>query len=318
MSRAMNFDHIQSARERLRGHAHLTPVMTSRALDERCGAQIFLKCENLQRVGAFKFRGAFNAISRLPDEQKRRGVVTHSSGNHAQAVALVGRLLGVKTTVVMPHNASTSKREATEAYGATLIGCDASQREAVALRVQQEQGSVLIPPFDHADIIAGQGTATCEFVEQAGPLDTLLVPVGGGGLISGAALAAKQLCPDCRVIGVEPASGDDATRSFRTKTLHTVENCLSIADGTRTRSLGKLTFPIILQHVDDFCTVSEEAIAEAVRYLFFRVKLVVEPSGALGVAALLSGAWKGGKRVGVLLSGGNLDAPTMTGILAAR
>jgi len=313
----MNFDHVQSARERLRGHAHLTPVMTSRALDERCGARIYLKCENLQRVGAFKFRGAFNAISRLSDEQKRRGVVTYSSGNHAQAVALVGRLLGVKATVVMPRSASASKREATEAYGAVIIGCEASEREAVALRVQQEQGSVLVPPFDHADIIAGQGTATCEFLEQAGPLDTLLVPVGGGGLISGAALAAKHLCPVCRVIGVEPASGDDATRSFRTKTLHTVENCQSIADGTRTRSLGKLTFPIILQNVDDFCTVSEEAIAEAVRCLLFRVKLVVEPSGALGVAALLSGAWTGGKRVGVLLSGGNLDAPTMTGILAA-
>ena len=313
----MNFAGIQAARERLNGHAHVTPVMMSRTLDEHCGAQVFLKCENLQRVGAFKFRGAFNAISQLSDEQKRRGVVTHSSGNHAQAVALVGRLLGVKTTVVMPHNASAAKRQATEAYGSIIVGCDANEREAVAMRVQQEQGSVLVPPFDHADIIAGQGTATCEFLEQAGPLEVLLVPVGGGGLISGSALAARRLCPHCRVIGVEPVCGDDATRSFRAKTLHTVENCLSIADGTRTQSLGELTFPIILQNVDDFCTVSEEAIVDAVRFLFYRVKLVVEPSGALGVAALLSGAWKGGKRVGVILSGGNVDGPTMTRILAA-
>jgi len=291
--------------------------MTSRTLDEHCSARIFLKCENFQRVGAFKFRGAFNAISQLSDEQKRRGVVTHSSGNHAQAVALVGHLLGVRTTVVMPHNASGLKRQATEAYGATIIGCDVSEREAVALGVQREQRSVVVPPFDHADIIAGQGTATCEFLEQAGPLDVLLVPVGGGGLISGSALAAKHLCPTCRVIGVEPACGDDAARSFRTRTLQTVENCLSIADGTRTRSLGKLTFPIILKTVDDFCTVSEEAIAEAARFLFFRLKLVVEPSGALGVAALLSGGWKGGKRVGVILSGGNADGPTMAQILAA-
>ena len=313
----MTFDQIQAARERLRDNAHVTPVMTSRTLDERCGALVFLKCENLQRVGAFKFRGAFNAISQLTDEQKRRGVVTHSSGNHAQAVALVGRLLGVKTTVVMPYNAPVTKRQATEAYGATIVGCEAGEREVMAWRVQAGQGYTLIPPFDHEEVIAGQGTATAEFIEQTGPLDDLLVPVGGGGLISGSAVAAKHLCPKCRVIGVEPACGDDATRSFRSRTLHTVENCLSIADGTRTRSLGKLTFPIIRRYVDDFATVSEEAIMEAVRFLFFRVKIVVEPSGALGVAALLGGAWKGRGRVGVILSGGNVDAPTMTRILAA-
>jgi threonine dehydratase len=312
----MNFEQIQAARERLRGHAHVTPVMTSHTMNERCGAEVFLKCENLQRVGAFKFRGAFNAISQLSDEQKRRGVVTHSSGNHAQAVALVGRLLGVKTTVVMPHNAPLTKRQATEAYGATIVGCEAGEREVMAWRVQAGQGSTLIPPFDHEDVIAGQGTATAEFIEQAGLLDALLVPVGGGGLISGSAVAAKHLCPKCRVIGVEPECGDDAARSFRTKTLHTVENCLSIADGTRTRSLGKLTFPIIRRRVDEFATVSEEAIMEAVRFLFYRVKLVVEPSGALGVAAMLSGAWKGKGRVGVILSGGNVDGATMTRILA--
>jgi threonine dehydratase len=208
------------------------------------------------------------------------------------------------------------KRQATADYGAVIVGCEAGQREAVALSVLREQGGVMIPPFDHADIIAGQGTATAEFIEQTGPLEALLVPVGGGGLIAGSALAAKHLCPSCRVIGVEPESGDDATRSFRTRSLHTVEHCLSIADGTRTRSLGKLNFQIILRHVDEFVTVSEGAIMDAVRFLFFRAKLVVEPSGALGVAALLSGAWQGRGRVGVILSGGNVDAPTMTQILA--
>jgi threonine dehydratase len=313
----MTFDQIQAARARLQGQAHVTPVMTSRLLDARCGAPVFLKCENFQRIGAVKFRGAFNALSQLSEEQKRRGVVAFSSGNHAQAVARVGQLLGVKTTVVMPHTAPVTKRQAAEGYGATVVGCEARDREAVAARLQQEQGSVFVPPFDHPDIIAGQGTTTVEFLEQAGPFDALLAPVGGGGLISGTALAAKHLCPSCRVIGVEPALGDDATRSFRTRTLQTVENCLSIADGTRTRSLGKLTFPIILQHVDDFCTVSEEAIMEAVRFLFYHLKLVVEPSAALGVAALLSGAWRGEGRTGVILSGGNVDGPTMIRILSA-
>src|SRR6267143_273181 len=240
----MTFAQIESARECLRGQAHLTPVMNSRTLDGLCGAQVFLKCENFQRVGAFKFRGAFNAISRLSDEQKRRGVVTHSSGNHAQAVALVARMLGVKATVVMPHNAPTSKRQATEAYGASIVGCGAHERADIAQQIEREQGSTLIPPFDHEDIIAGQGTAAVEFFEQAGPLDALLVPVGGGGLISGMAVAAKYLCPTCRVVGVEPACGDDAGRSFRCKTLQRVENCLSLADGTRVPSLGKLTFPL--------------------------------------------------------------------------
>jgi threonine dehydratase len=313
----MTFDQIQAARARLQGQAHVTPVMTSRLLDARCGAPVFLKCENFQRIGAVKFRGAFNALSQLSEEQKRRGVVAFSSGNHAQAVARVGQLLGVKTTVVMPHTAPVTKRQAAEGYGATVVGCEARDREAVAARLQQEQGSVFVPPFDHPDIIAGQGTTTVEFLEQAGPFDALLAPVGGGGLISGTALAAKHLCPSCRVIGVEPALGDDATRSFRTRTLQTVENCLSIADGTRTRSLGKLTFPIILQHVDDFCTVSEEAIMAAVRFLFYHLKLVVEPSAALGVAALLSGAGRGGGRTGVILSGGNVDGPTMIRILSA-
>lgn len=311
----MTFAQIESARERLRGQAHVTPIMTSRTLDELCGAQVLLKCENLQRCGVFKFRGAFNAISQLSDAQKRQGVITFSSGNHAQAVALVGRLLGVKTVVVIPHNAPAAKRQAAQSYGATVIGCEAAEREAVVRRHQDELGCTLIPPFDHEDIIAGQGTAAVEFFEQAGPLDALLVPVGGGGLISGMAVAARHLCPTCRVIGVEPVCGDDAGRSFRSKTLQRVENCLSLADGTRVPSLGKLTFPLVLQNVDDFCAVSEEAIMEAVRFLFLRAKILVEPSGALGVAALLSGAWRGTGRVGVVLSGGNVDASTLARIL---
>jgi len=311
----MTFAQIESARERLRGQAYVTPVLTSRTLDELCGAQVFLKCENFQRVGAFKFRGAFNAISRLTEEQRRRGVVTHSSGNHAQAVALVARMLGVKATIVMPHNAPATKRQATEAYGASIVGCGAHERADIAQQIEREHGSTLVPPFDHEDIIAGQGTAALEFFEQSGPLDALLVPVGGGGLICGMAIAARQLCPACRVIGVEPSSGDDAGRSFRTKTLQRVENCLSLADGTRVASLGQLTFPLILQNVDDFCSVSEKAISDAVRFLLLRVKILVEPSGALGVAALLGGAWRGTGRVGVLLSGGNVDPSTLAQIL---
>ena len=310
------FDRIQAARERLKGQANITPVMTSRTLDRLVGAEVFLKCENLQRVGAFKFRGAFNTMSQLSDEQKQRGVITYSSGNHAQAVALVGQLLGIKTTVVMPHNAPATKRAATEGYGATVVGCEAAQREAVAHKLLAEQGGTIVPPFDHEEIVAGQGTATLELLDQVGPLDWLLVPVGGGGLISGSAIAAKGASRGCRVVGIEPELGDDATRSFHTKTLQTVANCLSIADGTRTRSLGRITFPLVLQYVDDLKTVSETQIMEAVRFLFYRTKLVVEPSGALGVAALLSRAIQPQGRVGVILSGGNVDGPTLTKILA--
>jgi threonine dehydratase len=311
------FDKVQAARERLKGQANVTPVMTSRTLNRLLGAEVFLKCENLQRGGAFKFRGAFNTMSQLSDAQKRRGVITYSSGNHAQAVALVGQLLGIRTTVVMPHNAPATKRAATEGYGATVVGCEAAQREAAAHKLQEEQGGTIVPPFDHEEIVAGQGTATLEFMDEVGALDWLLVPVGGGGLISGSAIAAKGVCPRCRVVGVEPELGDDATRSFHTKTLQTVENCLSIADGARTRSLGRITLPLVLQYVDDMKTVSETQIMEAVRFLFYRMKLVVEPSGALGVAALLSRAVQPSGRVGVILSGGNIDAPMMTKVLGS-
>ena len=313
------FSKIQAAQMRLRGQAHVTPLMTSRTLDERVGAHVLLKTENFQRAGAFKFRGAYNSISQLSDEEKARGVITYSSGNHAQAVALVGKLLGIRTVVVMPNNAPATKRAATEGYGAQVVAYDPAteNREAIAHRLAAEHGYTLIPPFDHPEVIAGQGTAALEMLAQKGPLDMLLVPCGGGGLLSGSAVAVKHTLPTCKVIGIEPALADDATRSFRTGKLHTVTNPPTIADGTRTSSLGKLTFPLIQKYVDDMQTVSEEAIVEAVRFLFFRLKIVVEPSGALGVAALLSGAVRGKGNVGVILSGGNIDAPTMQTILAA-
>ncbi len=312
------FARVRAAQDRLQGHAHHTPVMTSRTLNARVGAEVFFKCENFQRVGAFKFRGAFNSISRLSDEEKARGVITYSSGNHAQAVALVSRLLGVKAVIVMPDNAPATKRAATEGYGATVIAYDPAtgSREAIARELAAQHGYTLIPPFDHEDVIAGQGTAALELFEEVGELDWLLVPCGGGGLLSGSAIAAKSLAPNCRVVGIEPAVADDATRSFRTGRLHTVHNPPTIADGTRTSSLGKLTFPLVLRYVDDMQTVSEEAIMEAVRFLFYRMKVVVEPSGALGLAALLSGAVVPRGRVGVILSGGNIDAATIQRILA--
>jgi threonine dehydratase len=312
------FQRVTDAAERLRGVAHVTPVMTSRWLDERLGASIFLKCESFQRIGAFKFRGAYNAISRLSEDERHRGVVTFSSGNHAQGVALAGRLLGVAAVVVMPQDAPVIKREATEGYGARVVLYDPAERsrEEIARELQQEHGYTLIPPFDHYDVLAGQGTAALELCDQAGPLDLLLTPCGGGGLLSGCAIAAKGRVPGCRVVGVEPELADDATRSYYSGTLQTVKNPPTIADGTRTPSLGRITFPLVRSFVDAMATVSEESIVEAVRLLFFRLKLVVEPSGVLGLAALMTGAVEPRGRVGVILSGGNVDGPTMQRILA--
>jgi threonine dehydratase len=312
------FDRIQAAKKRLGGQAHVTPVMTSRTLDRQVGAAVYLKCENYQRVGAFKFRGAYNAMAQLAEEDAKRGVITYSSGNHAQAIALVGRLLDIQTTIVMPHDAPTTKRAATEAYGATIIEYDPAEttREEISRDLEKRHGYKLIPPYDHIDIVAGQATAALELFEKLKSLDMLLVPCGGGGLLSGSAIAAKNMAPECRVIGIEPELADDATRSFRTGTLHTVKNPPTIADGTRTPSLGKqVTFPLVLKYVADMQTVSEEAIIEAVKFLFYRMKLVVEPSGALGVAALLSVSVKPRGRVGVIISGGNIDAATMKMIL---
>jgi threonine dehydratase len=311
------FEHILAAKERLRGHVNVTPVMTSRTVNQRVGAEVYFKCENLQRIGAFKFRGAFNSISKLSKAEKARGVITYSSGNHAQAIALVGQMLDVQTTIVMPNNAPETKRAATKEYGAKIVEYDPEDttREAVAKSLQAKSGFTMIPPFDHLDVIAGQGTAALELFDQIGRLDILLVPCGGGGLLSGSAIAAKNMDPDCRVIGIEPELADDATKSFYTKRLHRVKNPPTIADGTRTPSLGKITFPLVLEHVDEMKTVSEEAIIEAVKFLFYRMKLVVEPSGALGLAAILSQTVVPKGRAGIIISGGNIDAATMTMIL---
>ena len=311
------FEKVKQAQKRLQGHAHVTPVMTSRTLNQLIGADIFLKCENFQRMGAFKFRGAYNAMSRLTDDQKKHGVITHSSGNHAQAIALVGRLLGIKTVVVMPDDAPVIKRTATEGYGASVIEYDPKEtsREKLSKDLEIEHGYTLVPPYDHIDIVAGQGTAAMELLDKLNSLDMLKVPCGGGGLLSGCAVAAKGKDPNCRVIGIEPELADDATKSFHSGKLHTVINPPTIADGTRTPSLGVVTFPLVREYVDDMKTVSESAIIEAVKFLFYRMKLVVEPSGALGVAALLSGEIQPRGRVGIILSGGNIDGATMKMIL---
>jgi threonine dehydratase len=305
---------VESAAARLQGVAHRTPAVTSRTLDGRLEARVVLKCENLQRMGAFKFRGAYNAASRLSEAERARGVLTYSSGNHAQALALAARLLGARATVVMPVNAPGAKRRATEGYGARVVPYDPAResREDVAAGLLREAGPgaapALIPPFDHPHVIAGQGTAARELILDAGALDLLLVPCGGGGLLSGCALAAAALLPECRVIGVEPEAGDDATRSFHTGALQSVHNPQTIADGARTPSMSALTFALVRAHVFDMVTVSDAEIVAAMRFLWERVKLVVEPTGALGLAAALAGKVDvRGLRAGVILSGGNVD-----------
>jgi threo-3-hydroxy-L-aspartate ammonia-lyase len=321
MSELPTYDDVAAAARGLEGIAHRTPVVTSTTLDGRLGARVFLKCENLQRMGAFKFRGAYNAISRLSEAERRRGILSYSSGNHAQAVALASRLLGTSATIVMPGDAPPAKRAATEGYGARVVSYDPARedREEVARRLQADGDPVLIPPFDHRDVIAGQGTAAKELFEEVGALDLLLVPCGGGGLVSGSALAARHLSPSCRVIGVEPALADDATRSFRTGTLQKVHNPRTIADGARTACLGRLTFPLVRQNVSDMATVSEEEIVSTLRFVWERLKLIVEPTGVLGLAAALFGRVETkGRRVGVVFSGGNVDLDALAGILARR
>lgn len=315
----VSFEDVRAAAARINGVANRTPVFTSRTLDQLVGANVFLKCESYQRVGAFKFRGAYNAVNQFSDQEKARGVITYSSGNHAQATALVGQLLGVKTIIVMPDNAPKTKRAATEGYGAQVIEYkpEEADRKDLAHEIAAQHGYTILPPYDHAHVIAGQGTSALELFEDYGDLDGLLVPCGGGGLLSGSAIAAKGLAPQCQVVGIEPEVADDATKSFHTKSLHSVHNPPTIADGTRTPSLGELTFPLVLNYVDDMRTVTEQAIIDAVRFLFYRMKLVVEPSGALGVAALLSGAVTAKGRIGVIISGGNVDAQTMTLILSS-
>ena len=306
----VTYDDVAAAAHTLAGIAHRTPVLTSRTVDARTGASVFFKCENLQRGGAFKFRGAYNALARLTMEQKRRGVVAYSSGNHAQAVALAGKLLGIAAVIVMPDDAPAVKAEGARGYGAEVVryNRERDSREAIAGEFARSRGMSVIPPFDHPHVVAGQGTAAQELIEDAGPLDYLLVPCGGGGLLTGSAIAANQLSPGVKVIGIEPAAGDDVTRSFRTGTIQSVHNPQTIADGARTSAPGEVTFPLLLRHVHDMQTVTDEELLRSMFYLWERMKIVVEPTGALGAAALLEGKLDArGKRVGVILSGGNVD-----------
>ncbi len=301
---------VAAAHERIKPFAKRTPVLTSSTIDALTGAKVHFKCENFQRMGAFKFRGAYNALSQLSPEQKRKGVVAFSSGNHAQAVALSGQLLGVPATIVMPTDAPKVKLEATRGYGAEVVMYDASNedRQKIAEKLAAERGLTVIPPFDHPHILAGQGTAAKELLEETGPLDILMVPCGGGGLLSGCSIAAKHLSTQCKVIGVEPAAGDDGLRSFRSGKLESVPLPDTIADGARTMSLGKLTFSIIQKNVSDFLTVTDEELLKWMFFLWERMKIVVEPTGALAAAALLQGKIDAkGKKVGVVISGGNVD-----------
>jgi len=315
------FADIESAAQQIAGAAHRTPVATSRAINARTGAELFFKCENLQRTGSFKFRGAYNTLSRLSADERRRGVVTFSSGNHAQAIALAGQVLDIPRVIVMPSDAPAVKRIATEGYGGEVVlyDRDREDREAIGQRLSRERGLTLVPPYDHRHVIAGQGTAARELFEEKGALDFLFVPCGGGGLLSGSAIAAHALSPGCKVIGVEPAAGDDATRSFRTKQLQTVNNPKTVADGARTPSLGSLTFPLVLQYASDMQTVDDPTLLRTMFYLWERLKLVVEPTGALGAAAAIDGTTPfRGARVGVVLSGGNVDLAQVGGWIGQR
>ena len=310
---------IEAAAERLTGVAHRTSILTSKTVNERTNSQVFFKCENFQRAGSFKFRGAYNALSQLSKEQKQRGVLTFSSGNHGQAIALSGQLLNISTTVVMPHDAPEVKQAATRGYGAEIILFDRAEnsREELAKNLASERQLTIIPPYDHPHIIAGQGSAVKELLEEVGKLDLLLVCCGGGGLLSGSAITSKTLSPNCRVVGVEPAQADDATRSFHTKILQTIHNPNTIADGARTPSLGQLTFPLILHYTDDMVTVSEEAILRTMFFLWERLKIVVEPTGVLAATALLENVVKmpPKSRIGVVLTGGNVDLKKVSQLL---
>ncbi len=287
-----------------------TPVFTNTTVNQLTGSKVFFKCENFQRTGSFKFRGAYNALAQLSPEEKQGGVLTYSSGNHGQALALASQLLGIKATVIMPEDAPAVKIAANKGYGAEVILYNRQnwRREELATKIAGERGAVIIPPYDHPHIIAGQGTAAKELIEEVGELDILLISCGGGGLLSGCAIASKTLSPQCRVIGVEPELGDDATRSFYSQSLQTVSNPNTIADGARTPSLGEITFPLVLQYVDDMVTVSDTAIVSTMYFIWERLKIVVEPTGVLGATALLEGIVNGkGKKVGVIITGGNVD-----------
>ncbi|WP_268796688.1 threo-3-hydroxy-L-aspartate ammonia-lyase [Pseudomonas huanghezhanensis] len=313
------YDDVVAAAHRIHGHAHTTPVLTSRTVDQAFGASVFFKCENFQRMGAFKFRGAFNALSRFDADQRKRGVVAFSSGNHAQGIALSAQLLGIPATIVMPHDAPAAKIAATREYGATVVLYDRykEDREAIGRDLAITHGYTLIPPFDHPDIIAGQGTAAKELFEEVGVLDTLFVCLGGGGLLAGSALSTRALAPECTLFGVEPLAGNDGQLSFRAGSHVRIDTPKTIADGAQTQQLGDITFEIIRRDVNDILTADDDQLIAAMRFFAERMKMVVEPTGCLGFAA----AWHmreqlKGQRVGVIISGGNIDLPRYAAMLA--
>jgi threonine dehydratase len=316
----LHYSDIEQAAARIAGAAHRTPVATSRTADQLAGAQLFFKCENLQRMGAFKFRGAYNAIARFTDEQRRAGVLTYSSGNHAQAIALSASLVGIKSAIIMPHDAPALKVRATKGYGGEVIVYDRykENREEIGLRLAQERGMTLIPPYDHPDVICGQGTAAKELIEDVGQLDVLLVPLGGGGLLAGSALAAAHLSPGCKIIGVEPEAGNDGQQSLRSGQIVDIGVPQTIADGAQTSHLGQHNFAVIRRLVDDIVTVSDAQLVETMKFFAERMKMVVEPTGCLAAAAALHGAYPvAGKKVGILISGGNVDLARFAQLVTA-
>jgi threonine dehydratase len=310
---------VVAAAGRIEGHAHRTPVLTSRTVNEELGAEVFFKAENLQRMGAFKFRGAFNALAKFTPEQKKAGVVAFSSGNHAQGIALSAKLLGIPATIIMPHDAPALKIAATKGYGGNVVLYDryTEDREQIGRDLAQKHGLTLIPPYDHADVLAGQGTAAKELFEEVGELDYFFVPLGGGGLLSGTALATRALSPKCKLFGVEPEAGNDGQQSFRSGAIVHIDTPKTIADGAQTQHLGNITFDIIKRDVDDILTASDAELVEAMRFFASRMKIIVEPTGGLGLAA--ARAMKDqlrGKRVGVLISGGNVDIERFAALMA--
>ncbi|MGC0053323.1 threo-3-hydroxy-L-aspartate ammonia-lyase [Brucella pituitosa] len=310
MSALPTYDDVVSAAQLIEGHAHHTPVFTSSTIDRETGAQFFFKCENFQRIGAFKFRGAFNALSRFDDEQKKRGVLAFSSGNHAQAIALAAKLLGISATIIMPEDAPAAKLEATRGYGAKVVTYNryTEDRDALSKKLADEGGLTLIPPFNHPDIIAGQGTATKELIEEVGQLDALFVCLGGGGLLAGSALAAKALSPSCDVYGVEPQAGNDGQQSFRSGKIVHIDVPKTLADGAQTQALGDMTFAVIRDTVRDILAVSDDELVQGMKFFASRMKMVVEPTGCLAFAGALQMApMLKGKRIGVIVSGGNVD-----------
>jgi len=305
---AISLDDIIGAQTRLHGIANRTPVLTSSTADGLTGAKLFFKAENFQRVGAFKFRGAYNALAQFSPEQKAKGVVAFSSGNHAQAIALAAKLLSMRAVIVMPLDAPSIKVAATRGYGAEVVLYDRykEDREAIGRKLSDEQGLTLIPPYDHPWVMAGQGTLAVELIDEVGPLDLLFVPLGGGGLLSGCAVAARAKSPDCKIIGVEPEAGNDGQQSFRTGEIVQIDTPKTIADGAQTQRLGDHTFPVVKNLVDDIVTVSDRQLAEAMAFFASRLKILVEPTGCLAAAAAFTSDIKG-KKVGVILSGGNVD-----------